>query len=53
MHRFALRTGEVEVVETVNYFQTEAGSPVLAMPEEVILRICQTVRTALRVLRCA
>ena len=44
VHRFALRTGEVEVVETVNYFQTEAGSPVLAMAEEVILRISQTVR---------
>ena len=53
VHRFALRTGEVEVVETVNYFQTEAGSPVLAMAEEVILRISQTVRAALRFVCCA
>jgi hypothetical protein len=43
LHKFALRTGEAEVVETVNYFQSEAGSPVLAMSEDVILRICQTV----------
>ncbi len=43
LHKFALRTGEAEVVETVAYFESEAGSPVLGMPEEVILRICQTV----------
>jgi hypothetical protein len=43
LHKYALRTGEAEVVETVAYFESEAGSPVLGMQEEVILRICQTV----------
>jgi hypothetical protein len=43
LHKYALRTGEAEIVETVAYFESEAGSPVLGMPEEVILRICQTV----------
>jgi hypothetical protein len=41
--KFALGTGEIEVVETLQHFRTEAGSPVLHMAEEVILRICQTV----------
>jgi hypothetical protein len=52
VHKFALRTGEAEVVETVNYFQSEAGSPVFEMPEEVILRICQTVRDLRCIVQC-
>jgi len=48
IQKFAFRTGEVEVVETVTHFQTEAGSPVAGMSEEVILRICNSVRTAFR-----
>ncbi len=43
LHKYALRTGEAEVVETVAYFESEAGSPVLGMQEEVILRVCHTV----------
>jgi hypothetical protein len=52
VHKFALRTGEAEVVETVTYFQSEAGSPVLQMTEEVILHICQKVRREIPVLIC-
>jgi hypothetical protein len=44
VHKFAMKTGEVEVVETVKYFHSEAGSPVLSMDDEIIVRICQTVR---------
>jgi hypothetical protein len=52
LHKFALRTGEAEVVETINYFQSEAGSPVLGMSDEVILRICQTVHDVYQFFCC-
>lgn len=35
-------------METVSHFQTEAGSPVAGMPDDVILRICNSVRSACR-----
>lgn len=47
LHRFAMRTGEVDVVETMTTVMSEAGSPLLSMSEEEVLRICQAVRAFL------